>query len=477
MAGYRGRPAEFASQVLGSRWWRMQAEAAQLVAAGPRTVIKSANGVGKTYLAADLALWFLYTHSPSIVLTTAPTQRQVRQLLWEEIRRRHRSARVALPGRVTQAGLRVGDGWYALGLATNDDVRFQGFHAEHLFIVFDEASGIDGAIWQAAEGVAVGANNRMLAIGNPLRTSGRFYELFRDAGSWQRMTISALDHPNVTGDGPCIPGAVTRAALEARIAEWCEEVGGDAADGPDLFRWGGRRYLPDNRFRTRVLGEFPDAGDATLIPMRWIEAAMARALPAGGRRRAAVDVARFGSDSTVIGVREGAALIWMQAVRGSDTMATAGRVARMAYEMRPETIAVDVVGLGAGVVDRLREAGIAGVIAFNGGMPAHSPERFANRRAETYWGLRERFQAGDIALPRDDVLLEQLVGIRYGYTSRGQICIESKVEARRRGISSPDRADTLAMLFDASGEWPALRERVPRGSLDRAAMEADMAGW
>ena len=127
MAAYRKRPERFAREVLGSSWWSKQREAAEMVAWNRRVAVKSANGVGKTYLAADLALWFLYSHRPSIVLTTAPTWRQVRYMLWEEIRRRFAGARVPLQGKLRVVRLDAGDGSYALGLATDDAVKFQGF--------------------------------------------------------------------------------------------------------------------------------------------------------------------------------------------------------------------------------------------------------------------------------------------------------------------------------------------------------------
>src|SRR5262249_32090687 len=120
MAAYRRKPEQFAEEVLGSRWWKRQREVARLVAAHRRPAVKSANGVGKTYLAADLALWFLYSHRPSIVITTAPTFRQVRQLLWEELRKHFSKARLPLPGKLTTTRLKVEEGWYAIGLSTQD---------------------------------------------------------------------------------------------------------------------------------------------------------------------------------------------------------------------------------------------------------------------------------------------------------------------------------------------------------------------
>ena len=473
---WRHSPERFAREVLRSRWWEMQRRVATEVSQSRRTAVKSANGVGKTYLAADLALWFLYSYRPSVVLTTAPTERQMRHLLWEEIRRRWHGASETLPGRLLQTRLALADGWYAMGLSADEGVRFQGYHAENLLVLFDEASGIADEIWDAAEGVAVGRNNRILAIGNPLCASGRFYRIFREDSGWRKLTISAFDHPNLTGRGEPIPGAVTPESVEERIAEWCEPA--EAEAGAETFCWNGHIYRPNNLFRARVLGEFPDSEEDSLIPLRWVEAAMGRPLSAAaGTRRAAADVARFGGDWTVIGLRVGDVLVRLDAVRGADLMEVAGRIARLAYDEKPVSIAVDGIGLGAGVVDRLWEMGVECVVSVNVALPAYDPERFANRRAELYWGLRERFRTGEIALPRDELLCEQLTSLRYKHTSRGQIAIESKEEMKRRGQSSPDRADMLALLFEGSpGEDVSDRPRPASPSpaqLLREEMERD----
>lgn len=469
---YQADPEAFAREVLGSVWWERQREVARELAAGRRVAVKSANGVGKTYLAADLVLWFLYTWKPSIVLTTAPTWRQVRQVLWEEIGRRVRHARIALPGRLMAVRLRLGEGWFAVGLATTDAVRFQGYHAENLLIVLDEASGVPDAIWEAAEGVAVGANNRMLAIGNPLRASGRFYEVFQREAGWRTLSISALEHPNVRGDGPAIPGAVTLDAVDDRVRDWTEPA--EEEDAETLV-WRGARRRPNNVFRARVLGQFPDSDEDALIPLRWVEAAMARSLPAEGPARMAVDVARFGADRTVIGVRRGARLTRMECVRGKDVMEVAGLAARVALEEGAESIAVDAIGIGAGVADRLTELGLAGVDAVNVSMPAHSTERYANRRAELYWELRERFRRGEISLPEDAEVRRELTALRWGLTSRGQIRVESKDAMRRRGLPSPDAADMLALLYDAAAEWSVQPAKAAPSVFAR--LREEMRGW
>ena len=428
--------------------------------------VRSANGVGKTYLAADLALWFLYSFSPSVVLTTAPTKRQVENLLWEEIRKRKAGAKVKLAGHVQRVRITLDDAWFAIGQSASEADHFQGFHSGNILIIFDEASGIEDGIWEAAEGVAVGANNRILAIGNPLKASGRFYELFHRYGVWKKLSISALEHPNVTGLEPWIEGAVTPEAIADRVVEWCEEavdaeegVRGDAGirgqlpAASDLFEWKGRLYSVNNLFRARVLGEFPDSDEEALIPLRWIEAAMERNLAAEGVKRAAVDVARFGGDSTVIGVRVGPVVTRIEVLRSHDTMVVSGRISALAYEEHPASIAVDEIGVGAGVVDRTLEMGVEGIVPVNVARSAFDKQRFSNRRAELYWGLRERFRSGDIQIPRDEALKAELAGLRYFYTSSGQVALEKKETMKRRGAGSPDRADMLAMLFDSSCDW------------------------
>lgn len=481
MEGYRREPERFAEEVLGSIWWAKQKQVARALLSSRRVAVKSANGVGKTYLAADLVLWFLYAYRPSIVLTTAPTRRQVQNLLWEEIRRRWNGAKEPLPGKLMTMKLRVGDGWQALGLATNDGVRFQGFHAENLLVVFDEASGIPDTIWEAAEGVAVGKNNRLLAIGNPLRASGRFHAIFRSGRGWKRMTISAMDHPNVRRGGSGIPGAVTAQAVQDRVVEWCTaQPDGPAAgaSATEAFRWRRKWYRPSNPFRTRVLGEFPESDDEALISLEWIEAAMTRTLPAEGERRMAVDVARFGSDSTVIGVRVGPVVTRMEVIRGADTMEVAGRVIAMAYEEQPETISVDVIGLGAGVVDKLVEEGMAGIVPVNVAKSSHDKDRFANLRAELYWNLRERLRLGEISLPPDDDLVDQLAGIHYGTTSGGKTRLESKEAMRSQGLASPDKADMLSLLFaDTAGLEEASEAAARRPASVVSELRRGMEGW
>jgi hypothetical protein len=428
----------------------------QLVAAHPRVAVKAANGVGKSFAAADIALWFLYCHAPSVVLTTAPTWRQVRFVLWTEMARRMQQAKVRLPGRLLQTRLQVHNDWFALGLSTTDAGRFQGFHAENLLVVLDEAGGLDAQAWEAAEAVAVGGNNRVLAVGNPTPSSSRFRDCFRRPG-WARLTLSALQHPNVALGRSVIPGAVTRQAVSHRVAQWCTPVDGSvSADvcGMDggLFAWEGGLYRPGPMFVSRVLGEFAEEDADVLLPASWVDAAMERSGEFCGPVSMAVDVARMGTDQSVLAERAGAC-IRLQLLPASDLMSLCGAVARRAAEASARRVVVDAVGLGAGVFDRLCEIGRVEVEAFGGAERAVREAEFVNRRAEAYWNLREALRKGEVSLPRDEDLREELCAVRVGVGSSGRVKLETKEEMRRRLGRSPDRADAVAMLFAEEAGW------------------------
>jgi hypothetical protein len=383
--------------------------------------------------------------------------------------------------------------------------------------------------------MAVADNNKIVAIGNPLRASGRFYRIFTRALGWKRLTLSALDHPNIRGRAKPIPGCVTPAYIQDRINDWCEPISdeelsyepidinqpppslvgkgalsenspspanpglgavnsqlstlnsqlkrttphtGDSQSAPDTLTYEGRKYRPNSLFRARVQGEFPSADDDSLIPLRWIEAASRRTLPKNSHRRMAADIARFGDDKTVIGIRHGPVITKLLPFHGLDTTKIAGHINRLAYEFHPEAIAIDSIGIGAGVVDRLYETGTEGVEAINVSLPAHDTERFLNRRAELYWGLRDRFRIGDIDIPDNDLLIEELSQIRYQITSRGQIRIESKDEIKKRLGRSPDYADTVALLFDGAGAALFTYDYTrPLGPSAAQQLRDEMKGW
>lgn len=426
-------PVFFVRRVLGFDPWEKQVEVLNAVRDHRRVAVRACHGVGKTKVAAWVALWFLYCYRNSKVITTAPTWHQVENLLWREIHAAHAASRIPLGGKILQTQIELGKQWFALGLSTDKPERFQGFHAENILLIVDEASGVDHRIFEAAEGFLTSPGAKLMLIGNPTQLSGEFYNAFRSP-LYHKIHISAFDSPNLKAGKVVRPYLVTPEWVEEKRIQWGE-------DSPMWY--------------SRVLGEFPEQGDDTLIPLAWIEAAQRRwsEIPPGEPVELGVDVARYGSDSTVIILRRGDRAEVVKILREQDTMQVAGAVIDALRSTGATVAKVDAVGVGAGVVDRLRELGTP-VMEMQAGESSSDPQRFANARAEWYWAIRERFQTGDIAIPPDDELAAQLANLKYKFDSRGRIMIESKDEMKRRGLPSPDKADALVLAFAPTDMLP-----------------------
>ena len=170
-----------------------------------------------------------------------------------------------------------------------------------------------------------------------------------------------------------------------------------------------------------------------------------------------VDVARFGADRTAICVQQNNTVIALDAYHRQNTMETAGRVAAAIHEYNPKGVRIDEIGVGAGVVDRLKELGYDCIEGVNVSNRATDPDKFANLRAELFDNLRELFDRQQIEIPNDPDLISQLTSIRYSFASTGQIKIEDKETLRRNGLPSPDLADALVLAFAPETERPAYK--------------------
>lgn len=429
----RLKPIEFARDILQVELWSKQEEVLGALVENRRVAVKSGNGLGKGYCAAVAALWFLHCHDPAIVLTTAPTFRQVRHILWRQIRGLYRRASDVLGGKMLDTRWEVAEDRYAIGLSADTADQFQGFHSPNMFIIVDEAEGVSEEIYEAIEAVMTSATPRLLLIGNPTTINGAFRKAFyEERRLYYTVTISALDSPNVVAGEVVIPGLATADWVEERRQTWGQ-------DGPI--------------FRSRVLGEFPEQAEDTLISLSDIEAA-ARAYcdprteyyEGPNETVLAVDVARFGSDRSVILLRRGARVEEIHAFQKLDTMQFAARIAAAINQHNPARVYIDEIGIGAGVVDRLKEQGFP-VRGINVALRAKQSGQFANVRAEGYWRLRELFEAGAIAIPNDNQLIGELAALRYHYDNLGRLILETKDAMRGRGLPSPDKADAMMLAF------------------------------
>ncbi len=472
LAWAQGDPAWWCENVLRVKPWSKQVEIMQSVRDNPRTAVRSCHGIGKSFTAGQIILWFLNAFAPSIVLSTAPTWRQVEKLVWKEVRASYARA-TAIDGGLGGALLPaspelhiVRDQWYAAGLSTNDPNKFQGYHEEHILVIVDEAAGVPEDIFEAIEGVLTSEHSRLLLLGNPTSVGGTFHKAFRSPG-YHAMHISAFDAPNFTAFG------ITE--QDFRDNTWEAKLTGPLPN-PKLITpaWAYDKFLkwgPDSpAYQARVLGDFPEGGDDTLIPLAWVEAAQARWPDAepGEPVEIGCDVARFGRDATVIATRRGRRVDPLLAHSQKDTMETAGLIVAAQRETGASTVKVDEIGIGAGVVDRLRELKCPAV-GVNVATAAAEPERFANLRAELWWNLREmldpnpRVNPNPIALPPDDVLLADLANVRYKVDSKGRIQLESKDEIKKRLGRSPDRGDAVVLAFAPSTKQDPAALEVLRG--------------
>lgn len=460
---WKNDPVWWAKTILKENLWDIQRKIIESIRDNKRTAVKTCHGIGKTRVAADAALWFLYAHKNAVVLTTAPTWRQVEQLLWREIRARYNSATLKLPGRLFQTPrLEVNNQWYALGISTKEPERFQGFHAEWILIIVDESSGVNNAIFEAIRGVMSSGNVRLLLLGNPTKPEGEFYDAFNSKRHmYQTISVSAWETPNlapIKADYDRCKNKTEKLALlrNAPLTRSYLVNPSWVADMLDEFS------EDSSIFKVRVLGEFPPDSPDQLIPLhkieeaqnRWYEAMKwwemndtERAIKKTGQVKMGVDIARYGECETVFVARAGDIMAPLVAMSKQDTMVTAGKTIIYAREQRASWINMDVVGVGAGVYDRCNELQLTGINPINGGDTAKNPEKFVNKRAEAYWELRQRFEKGEIAIPTDNKLAGQLSGLKYKATSKGQVQIESKEDMIKRGVSSPDRADALCLAF------------------------------
>ena len=441
-------PEYFTKTILNKTLWPIQAEILKSVRDNPRTAVRSCHGIGKTFTAAMCILWFLYTHPKAIVLSTAPTWRQVEKLIWKEIRSAYREAVIPLGGNLlpkTPELHLIHDEWYAAGLSTNEPDRFQGFHEEHILVIVDEAAGVNLEIYEAIEGILTSSGARLLLIGNPTAIGTPFYDAFTKPG-YQTFHVSAYDTPNFTAYG-ITPDDIASDTWQAKM---------QGVPYPRLItpQWVSDRYKAWGEssapYQVRVLGNFPQQGEDTLIPLLWIELAMERweDTPDGSPVQIGVDVAAYGSDKTVIAVRKGNKLCELHVYSQKNTRETAGLVQIASREHNTSRIAVDEIGIGRGVVDSLEEACYENV-GVNVSERSSDSERWHNLRAELWCGLRDRLDPDKepIALPPDDELLSELAGVRYKVDSRGAIQIESKDDMRKRLGRSPDRADAVVLAY------------------------------
>jgi hypothetical protein len=400
--------------------------------------------VGKSYVDSGLIHWYLITHPNSMVLATAPSQTQLEEVLWKEVERAHRGARVPLGGRLLQSPLKVdlGSGWQALAYSTTKVERLSGHHEPDLFAVIDEASGVRDEIYEAIRGVNP---SRELLTGNPLWPYGTFYDRCTAAPTnplARLIQISSLESPHI---------GLARSPWGLADATWLEQSRNDYGEGS---LW----------WTTHVLGLFPDSGVDTVVPRSWLELAGKTLHKRGGRTRCAIDLALGNAgDRSVVGIRDDNGILDWQSSNLWTLEVTATKAALLCqrWGVAPSDVSWDVGSIGADFANRLEAVGIRGARPYRGG--DSGGKKFANKRSASAWRLRQRLDPnrmvilpGGASVPQVpfaipprilSVIIGEVQGLRYTQGSNGEITLELKDDFAKRLKHSPDHADTAAQLF------------------------------
>lgn len=415
-----------------------------LIAVGEsdRISIRSGHGVGKTTFFSWVTWWFLCTRSTCKVPIISNSSDQLRDTVWPELAKWQERLPTGLANRYEVQGEKVvlkasPKNCFAVARTapTHKPEALQGFHAENLIeledgrlvavanlmVLIDEASGLDEKFFEVSRGALSGKGTKMIMAGNPTRTSGTFYDSHHKLRAlYKCFHVSCLDVPRAQG----------------HIDEIREQYGEES-----------------NAYRVRVLGEFPTQDDDTVIPLELVMGAVDRDIGSPGLYYPiwGLDVARYGDDRCALAKRLNKHLLEPIKHWGKcDLMVTVGKV-KAEYDqtppdLKPQEILVDVIGLGSGVVDRLKEQNVP-VRGINVGESPSSKELYARLRDELWFEGREWFQSRNSTMPRDEELIAELTSPIYTFTSSGKIVVEPKKDMKKRGLRSPDLADAFLLTF------------------------------
>ena len=497
---YRLDPVGYARDVLGITLWQPIAAALLALLEPPYVVdVDSGHGVGKTHGAAVAINWWYDTRHPAaVVITTAPTLRDVVDLLWTEIRLQRRHARIPLADDLQPSApeMRSSEEHYAKGYTARKGESFQGRHRRNMLFVFDEKEGVEGTYWTATKSMLrPGSGDAWLRIGNPTTTTSVAYQERRTcrpdgAPACHLVRLSSLDHPNVAaglrGEPPPVAGAVTAEQVEQWVGDWCDPVGpGD--ERPTDITWKGRTYRPGPIGEPRILGLRPSAGTFGV----WSEALWALtgatepAIPVTSFPVIGCDCANYGVDFTCFHVRCGAVSLAHEAYNGWShdriashlidlcrtwaAWATARRDAKLA-PVDPKTLQIrlDDDATGRAVSTLVARQGHT-VLRLNAQRLPMRPDLYPNLRSELWFVVPKLAALGLVNLSRLDRAARQRLELQalapeWWPDTAGRRVVESKDDLRKpeRMGRSPDDMDALNLAYyplEAGGLSAVVPER------------------
>jgi hypothetical protein len=430
-----------------------------------RHAVSSGRGIGKSALVSWITIWMLTTRIGSTTIISANSESQLRSVTWAEITKWlatainshwfEVSATRLMPAKwlteLVERDLKKGTRYWGvegrLWSAENPDAYAGVHNFDGVLVVFDEASGIDDSIWAVTSGFFTEntPNRFWMAFSNPRRNTGYFYEAFNSKREF--WTTKVVDARTVEGTDKQV------------YQQIIDEYGADSSQA-----------------HVEVYGQFPSEGDDQFISASLVDEAMKRPKyqDASAPIVIGVDPARFGADATVIAIRQGRDIIAIQRHRGDDTMTVVGHVIEAIDQYRPTLVVIDEGGLGAGIVDRLKEQRYK-VKGINFGNKSTNPIMYGNKRAEMWGKMKDWLKTASI--PLDRFLKTDLISPMMKPDSKGTIFLESKKDMKARGLASPDAADAICVTFAFPVAHREARESTQRRTYsDRGVVATSWMG-
>lgn len=471
---------KFVRDALGVKLDREQQEILASVQFNPRTSVASGTARGKDFVAACAAVSFLYLTprwnakrelvKNTKVALTAPTDRQVKNIMMPEVARLFNRAKrrgILLPGRLNAYDIRTdNEEWFLTGFKADEHNHeaWSGFHAVNTMFIITEASGIASSTFSAIEGNLQG-NSRLLLVFNPNVTTGYAANSMKSS-RFNTFRLNSLNAENVIRRENVIPGQVDYEWVKDKVENWCLPIQeSDFNEGEGDFKWEGSLFRPNDLFRVKVLGMFPRVSQDVLIPYEWIELANKRwqelrdkGFTPREHRLVGADVAGMGRDSSVLCTRRGdyvVGFIAHQSAGNADHMHVAGMIIN-AMPNKKDKVFIDTIGEGAGVYSRLQELGYDNAYSCKYSESAKNLHditgeySFANMRAYLYWCVRDWLNPKNgfsPALPPNERFTEEATQTKWLFQSNGSILIEKKDKVKERIKRSPDYLDALANTF------------------------------
>jgi hypothetical protein len=440
--GSQSTVEEFCNIELHEEMYSKQREITNSIIANRRTAVKSCHAAGKSFLASRAAAWWIKFHRPgeAFVVSTAPSNDQVKGVLWREINRVHKKGH--LEGRVNQTEWWINNELVAFGRKPQDQDpgSFQGIHARYVLVIIDEACYVPKDLWLAAGSLVANENSRILAIGNPDDPGSYFAEVCKPGSGWHVIRVGYKDTPNFSGE-EVSPLLKELLISQIYVDEMRHEVGETGAP-----------------FISKCEGEFPtEAEDAVVSTTRLMQCMRPEQSHTAKDlvpHELGWDVGAGGDKSSVrerMGVKVGR--VWYPR-GGADTMEQVGHVVRIINETKATAIKVDTIGVGHGAANRLEELRREGkhkakVIRVNVSTKSTKPLKYMRLRDEIWWTIGHQM-VNDGALDLfglDDATVAQLLAPKYQLDSGGRINVEDKDETKARLGRSPDDADALLLAF------------------------------